>query len=279
MKAVAAAACLSLLALPILGQEPSGKGVNFYSVQREIEYGRQIAAALESTLPIVHEPRLDAYLARLAATLAPLADPRFPYSFTLYEDRGQWQPVPVALAMPADALWGKAGEPVAIAGGPVFIPMSLLAGAPTEAEFVFQLAHAMAHIGLRQPSRMATRDTLLRLAGAPVSVQGGPVLISVDPSLITNAAAALMARQFELQADAAAARMLADADYDPAPIIREFQAQGTAGGGGYSVHPSGSRRAAAVQSALENLPARTYPADSAEFTAARSLASGVGRIL
>jgi predicted Zn-dependent protease len=63
------AAVLLLGSLAVAAQEPSARGLNFSSVQRERELGREAAANLQRALPIVHEPKLDAYIAQLGATL------------------------------------------------------------------------------------------------------------------------------------------------------------------------------------------------------------------
>jgi predicted Zn-dependent protease len=73
-------------ALAASAQAPSSKGLNFYSIEKEIEIGKQVAANLEKSLPIVHEPRLDAYIARLGANLAEHADQGFAYRFQFYDD-------------------------------------------------------------------------------------------------------------------------------------------------------------------------------------------------
>ena len=65
---------LGSLAVTAWAQEPkldaliaqSAKGLNDYSVERERELGRWASANLERALPIVHEPKLDAYMAQLA---------------------------------------------------------------------------------------------------------------------------------------------------------------------------------------------------------------------
>ena len=57
----------------------------------------------------------------------------------------------VATARPAPTPAGFRGrrESRLPPGGPILVPMGLLAGAENEAEFAFQLSHAMAHIALR----------------------------------------------------------------------------------------------------------------------------------
>jgi hypothetical protein len=83
--------------------------------------------------PWVNEPKLDAYIAQLGAALAKNATTPFTYTFTVYDDRkpangprtaGSTRLAGAGAAMPMDAFQGRAAEPVAVAGGPIFIPLS-----------------------------------------------------------------------------------------------------------------------------------------------------------
>jgi hypothetical protein len=130
-----------LLAVTTGTQEPSvnlspfqGEGLDSYSLDQEAKLGQQAAASLESKLPIMHEPKLDAYLAKITAELGKHL-PRWSSvscRFTIYEDRRPAAVQPVAMAMPADAFHVQAAEPIALAGGPIFVPLRLLANAQNE---------------------------------------------------------------------------------------------------------------------------------------------------
>ena len=287
MNSVAASVLMGLLVLPAYAQEPSAKGVNFYSLESEIQLGQEAAATLMRMLPIVHEPKLDAYLAKLTAELAKYASPQFAYSFTVYEDRKplglQWVALTTAFRMPADAFQGLAAEPVAFAGGPILVPLSLLADAPDEAEFAFQLAHAMAHIALRHSTRQATRQELQNIAAVALKVESDHTLAGA--AILTSERVAVQlgmltfARQSELQADTVATGIVAAAGYDPEAAVRYLEGQPPADGAKpprvFSAHPTVDRRVAAVRAALEKLPARGYAAGTGEFDEVKALAAGI----
>ena len=77
-----------------------------------------VADGVEKSLAIIHEPKLNAYLARLGAEMVQYADNRFAYGFTLYDDRNPpFAPLSRLMATPADGFGGEELEPVAIAGG------------------------------------------------------------------------------------------------------------------------------------------------------------------
>ena len=282
MNSAAASVLMGLLVLPAHAQEPSAKGVNFYSLAREVQIGQEVAATLVRTLPIVHEPKVDAYLAKFTAELAKYSDPQFAYSFTVYEDRKplglQW----IAMAMPADAFDGPAAEPMALAGGPVLVPLSLLADAPDEAAFAFQLAHAMAHVALRHATRLATRQEILNIATVAletrkVSAPAAAVIFSTQP-LAMELGLLTSVRAFEREADMVATGIVADAGYDPETVVAYLEGHppaGTRPSRVFSAHPTMDRRVETVRARIERLPSRVYAAASGEFDEVKALAASV----
>jgi predicted Zn-dependent protease len=195
---------LGLLAGPLAAQQPAVKGFNFYTPEREVRLGREAAYNLEHTLPLVRDARLDDYLSKLGAALAAQAGYSMPFRFTVFDDRKPFTAYPGELAMPADAFGSK--EPVALPGGFVFVPLSLLAGAPGEAELAFRLAHAMAHIARRHGSRRATREQLAAMLSVDVSIRTAS--LRVELSGATELARRLGSRGLELEADRTAEAML-----------------------------------------------------------------------
>jgi Zn-dependent protease with chaperone function len=158
--------------------------------------------------------------------------------------------------MPVDALRGQAGEPLAVAGGSVFIPLSLLATAPDEAVFAFQLAHAMAHIALRHPTRLATKTELMQ-----ISMQVAPNGRGAQNIPMMSALA--FSRANEREADYVAVRMVSQAGYSPEamaayvggqPDPRESQA--------LAARAVSSERAKAIRAEIEKLPSASYAAST-----------------
>jgi predicted Zn-dependent protease len=264
MKALAGCALAGALAVAAWGQDAAAKGVNFYSLDREAQLGREAAGNLSRTLPMVADGRLDAYLARLAAALGRNGDGRFSYSFTVYENRQPAAVGRVPLAMPVDAFQGPAREPVAVAGGPILVPLGLLADARSEAEFAFLLAHAMAHIALRHGTRLATRLELSRVGLTAAGSMGPDTFKQIDQS--QQAELLTLARALEAAADAAAVAKMAAAGYDPQAAIGVLERLPA---------PDNAPRLEAARAAMGKLPALPYSADTGEFAAMKSLAAAV----
>ena len=82
----------------------------------------------------------------------------------------------------------------------------MLADAPREESFVFQIAHA-AHVASRHAARLESRMDLLAM---PQINQSPPA-----PTVAGPVAFASFTRKFELDADATAVRSMSDAGYDP----------------------------------------------------------------
>ena len=272
MNSITASLLVWSLALSASAQAPSSKGVNFYSLDREVMIGQQRAADLARTLPVVHEAKLDAYITKLGSELAKHADPQFAYSFTVYEDRKPLGLQSNEMATPIDALRGKATEPVALPGGPIFVPLSLLADAQDEAEFAFQLAHSMAHVALRHSTRQATRGEIANLANMPL--KGDPA----TTSQIMQIGFATFTRRFELEADKVAIGILAAAGYDSEAVVLYLgrsTVTSTQMSELFSAHPSSARRLQAVNAVRLALPPRIYSASTGEFDEIRALAASI----
>jgi predicted Zn-dependent protease len=178
---------------------PSGKEVDFYTPEKEIALGQALAAKLQAALPLIKDQQLAEYLATLGAGLNQhiLANP-FPFSFKIYDDtKPNSKPPAGSMMFPYQAADRRDLEPVAIAGGPIFVPLGLLRNVRNEPDLAAVLAHAMAHIALRHSVRMAALE--LGIVSAPVGLLE-------------------QARKYELDADALAVRILADSGSDPGAL-------------------------------------------------------------
>ena len=146
-----------LIGQAALAQSPKSSGFNLYSIAEEKSKGLETAGKLYETLSIVDDRKLDSYFANLTAGFSKHAASPFSFRFRAYQDRQLRAITGLKFIMPQDAFLGKTTEPICVAGGFVYIPLSLLAGAPNETAFGFQVAHAMAHIALRHGTRTQSR--------------------------------------------------------------------------------------------------------------------------
>ena len=136
-----------------IGSRDVGKGVNLYSIEREIAWGRQLAQEVDRQTRFVEDPLLAEYINRLGQNLARHSDARMPVSIKLI-DAGDIN----GFALP---------------GGHCFLHAGVLAFSQNEAELAGVLAHEVAHVAARHGTRQASRETLIRYASLSSILLGG----------------------------------------------------------------------------------------------------------
>jgi len=145
----------------------------------------------------------------------------------------------------------------AFPGGILFVPASLILAAKDEDELAGMLAHAIAHVASRDGARQATRAQLMDIA-MPAPYMGG---WTMELGLLR------MWRKRELDADRLAASKMAAAGYDPGALARYLDREQASydeySPKMYSMLPRRAQRIEAIQSVIDTLPARTYPARDA----------------
>lgn len=207
-----------------LAQAPA-QGVNFFSIEEEIELGKSLSAAFQAKEPAQPDARLQAIGDKLAAK----TDGTFQYHFFVYPQVGPQY------------------EPVALPGGPVFIAQSAITY--DDALMAAILAHAIAHIALRHYAREATQRELMEIGRKAAGI----AIPDDDP--VQRASRNFMpplATRFELDADRFAVKLLIDAGYDPQALVRWLQSFPIAKANlEFGDRPVPSGRVAAAQKAIE----------------------------
>jgi predicted Zn-dependent protease len=216
-----------------------------FAQDREAALNSRIAADFEQRTTRVESAPVREYVEQVGNRLAP-AFSGIVFSFETVSDQ----------------VGGRTHEPVALPGGQIFVPASLLLAARDTAEVAGMLAHAMAHAAaghslIRQPGTTGS------LIAANLSTIGGDPLLPV--SLLPEY------RQHELDADRTAVRVMAAAGYDPEALARYIRRVQLEGERLYSALPPPEIRLAELQQATESLPVRPYESDSALAAAQQEL--------
>jgi predicted Zn-dependent protease len=183
-----------------------GKGVNFYSLEREIALGRQLAQEVERQSKLVDDPIVGEFVNRLGQNLARNSDARVPFSFKIIQD---------------DTL-----NAFALPGGFIFVNSGLIKASETEAELGSAMAHEVAHVAARHMTRQATRRQIVDIVSIPASIllggwtgyavrQGAGVAIPMSFLKFDRA--------FEGEADLLGIEYLHRTGYDPAAAIDVFE--------------------------------------------------------
>jgi beta-barrel assembly-enhancing protease len=220
--------------LVLSGLSLSAQNANLYSRAKEAALGAEFAKQFQGIATPVDNPAALRYVEQIGARLAAqLPEPRFTYTFALIN--------PVSGAGNGNAMQ----EPLALPGGYIFVPSSVLLAARDEAEFAGVLAHAMAHVADRDGTRQATRGTLSQLAGIPLIFLGGSARIGTPQgsSVVIPVAFVQFSNMYEQEADALAVKMASGAGYDPEGLLRYLNRES----------PGGSR-IAALRRALQTPP-------------------------
>jgi len=133
-----------------IGNRDVGKGLNFYSLEKEIALGKQLAAEVARQAKLLDDPLVSEYVNRVGQNLVRNSDAKVPFTFRVIE---------------ADDL-----NAFALPGGYVFVNTGLIQMAEEEDEFAGALAHEIAHVAARHSTRRETKEQLAALSSIPLSV-------------------------------------------------------------------------------------------------------------
>jgi len=202
-----------VLCAPLVARAAPGRatpGFNLFSVEQDIEIGRQSAVEAERQLPLLNDRNLDRYLNKIVKKLAAQASgARYPYAIK---------------AVNASAI-----NAFSLPGGPMYVNRGLFEAARREAELAGVLAHEMSHVALRHGTHQASKAYLsqggLGILGGLLGKNGGNTakIVKAVGGLGLNAAFLKFGRDDEYQADQLGAEIMAGAGYDPAAMADFFE--------------------------------------------------------
>jgi predicted Zn-dependent protease len=248
-------------------------GFNMFSLEQDIQLGKESAAQIEREMQIVNDPKLTALIDRIgrklmAANAADKKNAQFPFSFKVVND-----PSINAFALP---------------GGPMFIQTGLIAAADNEGQVAGVMGHEMAHVILRHGTNQASKANLIQL---PLALAGGMVgeggmmgtLAQLGIGLGANSVLMKFSRNAESDADLLGARLLHAAGYNPVELARFFEKLEAQSGKGsaltqfFASHPNPGNRVKNIQADMQFYPRANYQSDTptADFLAAKAVAKGL----
>ncbi|MFL6417345.1 MAG: M48 family metallopeptidase [Bryobacteraceae bacterium] len=182
----------------------SGK-VNFYSLEKEIALGKQLAQQVQQQSKVINDPVVSEYVNRVGQNLVRNSDAKVPFTIKVLED-----PVVNAFALP---------------GGFFFVQSGLILKAETEAELAGVMAHEIAHVAARHATRQATRGQIAQLATIPLIFMGGAAAYGIYQAsgLLVPLTFLKFNRGQEAEADFLGLQYMYKTGYDPNGFVDFFE--------------------------------------------------------
>jgi len=188
-----------------IGNRDVGKGVNFYSIEKEIALGKQMAQEVERQAKIVDDPIIAEYVNRVGQNLVRNSDAKVPFTIKVVDSEEI-----NAFALP---------------GGFFFVNTGVLLNADNEAEMAGVMAHEIAHVAARHGTRQATRGDIVNYGSIPLIFLGGwtGYAIRQGMGLAIPMGFLKFNRGFESEADMLGLEYMYKAGYDPQCFVDFFE--------------------------------------------------------
>jgi len=188
-----------------IGNRDIGKGVNFYSIEKEIALGKGLAQEVERQAKIIDDPVIAEYVNRLGQNLVRNSDAKVPFTIKVVDTEEV-----NAFALP---------------GGFFFVNSGLILKADTEAELAGVMAHEIAHVAARHGTRQATRGEIAQLATIPLIFMGGWTGYGIRQAASVAIPVGFLSfsRGFESEADLLGLEYMYKSGYDPGAFVDFFE--------------------------------------------------------
>ena len=188
-----------------IGNRDVGKGVNFYSLEKEIALGKQLAQEVERQAKIIDDPVIAEYVSRVGQNLVRNSDAKVPFTIKVLDSEEV-----NAFALP---------------GGFFFVNSGLVLKAESESELAGVMAHEIAHVAARHGTKQATRGEIVNLASIPLIFMGGwtGYAIRQGAGLAIPMGFLNFSRGFEREADYLGLQYLYKTGYDPTSFVDFFE--------------------------------------------------------
>lgn len=189
----------------LIGERGVGGGMNFYSIDKEIGLGKELAQNVEQQAKLFNDPVVNEYVNRLAQNLVRHSDAKVPFTVKIIDN---------------DEI-----NAFALPGGFFYINVGLLMAAENEAELAGVMAHEIAHVAARHATKNATKHEIWNLASIPLIFLGGPAGMAVKNlvSVAVPMSFLKFSRNAEREADLLGVQYQYAAGYDPAAVVNFFE--------------------------------------------------------
>src|ERR1700731_320812 len=251
-----------------IGNRNVGKGVNLYSLEREISLGKQLAQEVERSSKLIDDPVVTEYVNRVGQNLVRNSDARVPFTIKVID---------------SDEI-----NAFALPGGFFYVNSGLILHAMEESELAGVMAHEISHVTARHGTKNATKGELMQLATIPLILLGpggwAGYGIYQGLNLAIPVTYLKFSRDAEREADFLGLQYMYKAGYDPNAYVTFFeriQADEKRRPGTipkvFSTHPPTPERIENAQKEIARiLPARPeYIVTTSEFDSVKGRLRGI----
>ncbi|MGE3579728.1 MAG: M48 family metallopeptidase [Vicinamibacterales bacterium] len=233
---VAAAALAAVTAL-VSAQTKVTAPKNKFPVTEDVKLGKEAAAEVRRTMPLLSDEKVAAYVSAVGARLVAAVPtqyrtPEFTYTFEVVN-----QAEINAFALP---------------GGPMFLNRGMIEKAGSEGGVVGVMAHEIVHVLLRHGTAQVTKAQRFQIGAIAGQILGAVVGGTAGSIIAQGSEFGLgtyfmkFSREYEKQADLLGAQIMARAGWDPREMAEVFKAIEKEGGSGgpqwLSSHPNPGNR-------------------------------------
>lgn len=241
-----------------IGNRDVGKGLDFYSIEKEIALGKQMAQQVERQAKIIKDPVIAEYINRVGQNLVRNSDAKVPFTIKVID---------------SDEV-----NAFALPGGFFFVNSGLIMQADSEAELAGVMGHEIAHVAARHGTKQATRGELAQIgmiaAAIAVPYSWTGLAAREGASMMIPVAFLRFSRANEREADHLGLQYMYKAGYDPIAFVDFFEKietlekrkPGTVSKLFSSHPPTDDRIRAAQEEIQKDLPPRPeYVVNTSEF--------------
>lgn len=229
--------------------------INFYSAEKEVAIGQQLAQEVERTLKLVDDPVVNEYINRVGQNIVLNSDAKVPFTIRVID---------------SDEI-----NAFALPGGFFFVNKGLILAADNESEIAGVMAHEIAHVAARHGTEQVSKGQLLQFGSIPLIFLGGPigVLARTGANFALPLTFLKFSRGAENEADILGAQYAWASGYDPAGMVSMFEKlsakeknkPGTMAKI-FSDHPATGDRADTVRKLIAQFPQREeYIVNTSDF--------------